>query len=163
MLKNLLAQVLFFVLVFNLISWIRETALLPNDEAAPTFELQDINGQYLSSNELKGKATLLYFWAPWCSVCQVSLPNLQDFYEEHRGDLNVVSVALSYEQVSDVHMAIVEHQLKFPTLLGNTSLAEAYKISGFPTYYLLDEEGKVVSKSLGYSTKLGMELRALIL
>jgi len=163
MFKNLLGQALFFIVIFNLISWIRETSLLPNAEASPAFELQAVNGRMISSDDLKGKATLIYFWAPWCSVCKISLPNLQEFYENNRSDINVVSVALSYDQISDVHMAIVDHQLKFPTLLGNSQIAESYKISGFPTYYLLDKEGNVVSKSLGYSTLLGMELRSLVL
>jgi len=163
MLKNLLGHAIFFVVVFNLISWIRESNLLENNVETPAFELTSVDGRQVNSEDLKGKATLLYFWAPWCSVCHVSLPNLQGFYEENKADVNVVSVALSYEDISEVHMSIVDHQLQFTTLLGNMQIAEDFKISGFPTYYLLDEDGKVVSKSLGYSTQLGMELRAFIL
>ena len=163
MLKNFAGHILFFVVVFNLISWIRETSLLDNDVETPAFQLMSVDGEQINSDDLKGKATLLYFWAPWCNVCHVSLPNLQEFYEENKTDINVVSVVLSYEDISDVHISIVDHQLQFPTLLGNIQVAEDYKVSGFPTYYLLDEEGKVVSKSLGYSTQLGMELRAFIL
>ena len=163
MLKNLAGQALFFFIIFNLISWIRESALLASEEMAPSFELASVNGQQINSADLKGKPTLLYFWAPWCTVCKVSLPNLQNYYQGNKEDVNVISIALSYEQVSDVHSAIVKHKLSFPTLLGNEGVANAYKISGFPTYYLLDKKGQVVSKSLGYSTQIGMELRTLIL
>ena len=34
-----------------------------------------------------------------------------------------------------------------------------YQIVGFPTYYVIDEAGNLASKSMGYSTELGMRVR----
>lgn len=163
MLKNILTQIVVVIVVFNLVSAIRETSLLGYDEAAPSFVMPTVKGTTVSSEQLKGKPTLIYFWAPWCSVCNVSLPNLQDFYHQYGNEINIVSVALSYEQIEDVHMMIIKHKLDFPVLLGTKEIADEFSISGFPTYYLLDSEQKVESKSLGYSSELGMRLRALIL
>ncbi len=159
MIKNLIYQLVVVVLVFNFVSYLRETALLETDIVAPEFHLTTLDGQVLSNSDLKGKPSLVYFWAPWCGVCKHSLPNLESFYQENKMDVNVISVVLSYESIDDVHMAMVKHKLSFPTLLGNPDVADKFKITGFPTYYVLDADGKVSGKSLGYSTEVGMNLR----
>lgn len=161
--KNLLGQAVLFTLLFNLISFVRESSLLSFGEQAPNFELTSVDGEVISTADLTGKPTLLYFWAPWCGVCKASMPNLESYYQENKEQVNVVSVALSFEQLEEVHMALLKHKLTFPTLIGNADVAEQYKIEGFPTYYLLDKNGEVASKSLGYSTELGMNLRTLLL
>lgn len=159
MLKNIIIQTLVVLFFFNAVSYLRETALLDTDTEVPAFNLMTVEGQSLSHEALIGKPTLIYFWAPWCSVCKHSLPNLESFYQENQMDINVVSIALSYEKVDDVHMAMVKHKLSFPTLLGTPEIADKFLITGFPTYYVLNAEGKVESKSLGYSTEIGMKLR----
>ncbi|MDC2887796.1 TlpA family protein disulfide reductase [Psychrosphaera algicola] len=163
MFKNILTQIVVVFLVFNLVSTIRETSLLSYDETVHRFIMPTVKGTTVNSEQLKGKPTLIYFWAPWCSVCNISLPNLQDFYRDYGSEINIVSVVLSYQQIEDVHMKIIKHKLDFPVLLGTNEVADEFNITGFPTYYLLDADQKVVSKSLGYSSELGMRLRALIL
>lgn len=159
MLKNILVQTLVVVIFFNLVSYLRETALLDSDTQVPEFSLMSVEGQTVTDKDLLGKPTLVYFWAPWCSVCKHSLPNLESFFKDNQMDVNVVSIALSYEKVDDVHMAMVKHKLSFPTLLGTPDIADKFLITGFPTYYVLDSDGKVESKSLGYSTEIGMKVR----
>jgi protein-disulfide isomerase len=44
-------------------------------------------------------------------------------------------------------------------LLGNEELKQQFKIQGYPTYYILDEQQKVQAKTYGYSTALGLKLR----
>lgn len=163
MIKNIVLQALVVVIVFNLVSFLRETQLLGYQTAAPQFELVSLNGETVNNKDLMGKPTLVYFWAPWCSVCNVSLPNLQDFYVDYGAKVNVVSVALSFDDLEDVHMMVLKHKLDFPVLVGSQQIAEKFKITGFPTYYLFDEEQQVVGKSLGYTSEMGMKLRALTL
>lgn len=163
MLKNIAGQALAFFLLFQLISWIREIPLLDTDSQVPAFQLSTINGDSINVDALEGKPTILFFWAPWCSVCKVSMPNLQSFYEDNHEKVNVVSIALSYESKGEVEQIIADKALTFTTALGNDTTAKDFKIQGFPTYYVLDGEGKVHSKSMGYSSELGMAVRTLTL
>ncbi|GHB75434.1 hypothetical protein GCM10008107_26290 [Psychrosphaera saromensis] len=165
MLKNLTTQALVFVAIFMAITWFQESSLLSTsgDTKAPDFELLDTNGNQTSLASLSDKPTLLFFWAPWCSVCKFTMPNLQDFHETHSDQFNVVSVALSFQNPDEIINFIHENDYQFPTLLGNDALAKEYKIQGYPTYYVIDTKGVVVSKSMGYSTEIGMLLRSTIL
>lgn len=163
MLKNIIVQGLIVLLVVNLISFIRETQLLGYNEPMPSFELPTLDGEFVNNQQLEGKPTLIYFWAPWCKVCDVSLPNLQDFYRDNGAKINVISVVLSYEDIDNVDMMVVKHKLDFPVLIGSNETAKAFNITGFPTYYLIDSEQTIAAKSLGYSSEVGMKLRALLL
>jgi thiol-disulfide isomerase/thioredoxin len=165
MLKNITIQILIFIALFSAITWVKESSLLSTsgDTKAPNFELLDINGKQTSLASLSDKPTLLFFWAPWCSVCKFTMPNLEDFYQSHADEFNVVSVALSFQSPDEIVNFIRDNNYTFPTLLGNDTLTEDYKIQGFPTYYVIDTDSIVVNKSMGYSTEIGMLLRSTIL
>ena len=179
MLKNLSVQAVFFVAVFLVISWFRELSLLPTngEQAMPDVMVESIaeqsSGQAISTMALLNtdgvnQPTLFYFWAPWCSVCKISMPNLEDFHQSQldkpqEDRVKVVSVALSYESKQEVVDYLTDRKYQFTTVLGDGAISEAFKIKGFPTYYLVDKNGYLVSKSMGYSTELGMVLRSLTL
>ena len=170
MLKNLTLQALFFIGIFMLVSWFREMSLLPTngEYLVPAAELVTLDNKPINLKDFQGKPALLYFWAPWCSVCKMSMPNLQQFYQTQQSKpeherIQVIAIALSYESTQEVTEYIQERKYQFTALLGNNLTLEAFKIQGFPTYYLMDENGYLTSKSLGYSTELGMNLRSLTL
>jgi hypothetical protein len=48
-------------------------------------------------------------------------------------------------------------------LLGHEGLKQQFKIQGYPTYYILDEQQKVLAKSYGYSIALGLKLKEIFL
>jgi hypothetical protein len=43
--------------------------------------------------------------------------------------------------------------------MGNADTAADWSIRGFPTYYVIDADGRISSRSVGYSTWLGMLIR----
>jgi hypothetical protein len=43
--------------------------------------------------------------------------------------------------------------------MGEPSTAADWSVQAFPTYYVIDAEGQISSRSVGYSTKLGMLFR----
>lgn len=165
MVKNLFLQLLFFLVLFHSISWFRELSLLDTDgsQAAPQVILKAFDGSDVHLESLQGKPTLVYFWAPWCSVCKVSMPNLQDFYDKHNQEVNVLAIALSYESQEEVTEFMSQKAYTFDAVLGDNSVAQKFKIQGFPTYYFLDENNKVVSKSMGYTSEIGMTIRSFVL
>jgi hypothetical protein len=54
-----------------------------------------------------------------------------------------------------------KHQLTFPIALGNEAIKQAFAVSGYPSYYVIDEKNQITAKSMGYSAELGLYLRTL--
>jgi peroxiredoxin len=123
---------------------------------APAFELVDVAGRRMDLAALAGRPTVLYFFAPWCRVCAVSAPQLRWFDRWFGSSARVVLVALDYGSVEEVADYARKHDLAMPVLLGHAETAAAYRIRGYPTYYVLDARGRIASRDFGLSTVVGL-------
>lgn len=164
-LRSLAIQALIFFAIFQGISLVRETSMLSTDtNITQASELSFVRvptlmGETVSLNS-KGKNTVIYFFAPWCQVCHVSIGNLQALYEKNE-HLDVIAVVLDYASVDEVMAFSKQHQLTFPIALGSEKIKQAFSISGYPSYYIISEENSIIGKSMGYSSELGLYLRSL--
>jgi thiol-disulfide isomerase/thioredoxin len=160
LLRSLLIQVLVFFVIFNAISMWRETSMLstsadvvPVKHQLKTLMHNDIRLQ------AKGKKTIVYFFAPWCQVCNFSIDNLQNLYQKNP-EIGVIAVALDFVDVAEVKKFTNNHQLTFPVALGNESVKADFQVQGYPSYYVLNEENVIIGRSLGYSSEIGLYLRS---
>lgn len=100
--------------------------------------------------------TILYVFAPWCGVCRWSATNLNGLLVRN---LHVVSLVLSYEGAEDVKNFVRDTGLKTPVLMGTTGQGEDLGIQSYPSYLLIDPDGKVVRAWTGYTTTLGLYIK----
>lgn len=114
-----------------------------------------LNGD-MYSLEQSDRKTLMYFFAPWCTVCKISIGNLDVVDTE---EFNVVRVALDYQSVEEIHAFAEEAGVQGIVLLGGDQHKKRFNISGYPTYYILNENLQVIKRDMGYSTSLGLKLR----
>ena len=147
---------LILIVITGITAW-QERNLLADNQPAENFELPILESSDSSLMFTPGKQTLVYFFAPWCSICKLSIGNLAAISD----DVNAVAVALDYTSTSEVSEFIGEQEVQVPVLMGNRLVSSAYKISAFPTYYLIDTDGKIAEKSMGYSSSLGLRWRTL--
>jgi thiol-disulfide isomerase/thioredoxin len=165
LLRSFAIQAFIFFLAFQALSFFRETSMLSTDvELATKNNHVTSNVATLMGNTVslvaQDKTTVIYFFAPWCQVCHVSIGNLQALYEKN-GHLDVIAVALDYTSIEEVASFTKQHQLTFPIALGNEVIKHAFSISGYPSYYVINEENIIIGKSMGYSSELGLYLRSL--
>lgn len=134
--------------------------LLSDRAQAPHFKLYDMKGRAHDLTQYQGKKTMLLFWAPWCTVCHAESHNIKAIKAAYKDELHVVSVALAYEgDRSQVEGFIAKHDVDYTVLLGHTQTQRDYKVTAFPTLYILDEQGRIEDALVGYTTELGMRLR----
>jgi peroxiredoxin len=156
-----LAEVLVFVAIIGgLYAW-RTHDLLPADErtAAPAFDLVDLEGRRWSLESLRGKAAVLYFFAPWCRVCAASSPQLRWFHRWAGDEVRVVLIGLDWASGAELVKYARKHELSLPVLAGHADTASSYRIRGYPTYYVLDADGRIAGRDFGYTTAPGLWLR----
>lgn len=157
---TLLAEIALAFGIFLALSAWQTRNMLAEEDTVPRLTAYTMQGQSVRfPEESTEQASLVYFFAPWCTVCHLSIENLNTVKSRYP-ELHILIVALDYQSTAEVQEFLAEHDLDYPVLLGDRRWSDAYKISAFPSYYLLDSDGRVVSRSMGYSTALGMLARA---
>ena len=112
--------------------------------------------------DLRGRRVLLFFFAPWCKVCDLSISNL-NWVKKLSGEESVAlfAVALSYKDLQSVESFLERNALEVPVLRGTQEILKSYRIRAFPTVYVLNESGKIDGSTVGYTTTLGLWWRTL--
>ncbi len=99
----------------------------------------------LSWEALRGKVVLVDFWGVWCGPCVKKLPEVQKFAEKY-GPRGVVVIGIHSAQDGESCRAFVEKQgLTFPIAIDSGKTAEAFGIEAWPSVFLIDRTGKVIT------------------
>jgi peroxiredoxin/YHS domain-containing protein len=119
---------------------------------APAFSLVDLAGKPITNESVRGRVTLLDFWATWCAPCRKSMPELQALHEKYaaRG-LSVVGISIDEGGVAKVRKYVESKKFTYPIAVdSNTAPAwDAFRVKAVPAAFLLDRDGKVVAQWTG--------------
>lgn len=126
--------------------------LLPlssNAAQAPKFNLPTSKST-INLSAYAGKVVYLDFWASWCDPCRKSFPWMSELQERYKSDLKVIAVNLDQERDAAVKF-LQQHRPGFTVAFDpEGKVAEAYKVPGMPTSYLIDQSGRIVSRHIGF-------------
>ncbi|UCE23114.1 MAG: TlpA family protein disulfide reductase [Candidatus Aminicenantes bacterium] len=138
----------------KMLAELKETML---DSPAPDFILEDLDGQFISLADLKGKIVIIDFWATWCAPCKASFPGMKQAVEKYRDDESVRFLFInSSERVEDWKKNAADFMTKnnypFHVLLDTENrAATAFDVAVIPTKFVIDKKGKIRFKSEGFS------------
>lgn len=126
---------------------------------APDFELESMDGTMIKLSDLRDKNVIINFWATWCDYCVEEMPDLQKLQETYKDkDLLILAVNVG-ETKEKVQTFIEDHELKLTVLLDkDSSIANNYGLSSFPSTLAVSKKGEVVVGHTGMLTYEQMEL-----
>lgn len=100
----------------------------------------------------KGKPLLVDFWATWCGPCKAAMKTILPVKEELKGKVNFIyltgptSPKDAWEaQIPDIHG---DHY--YVTAEQYSALLKQFESQGIPTYVVVDKDGNIVAKHIGY-------------
>ena len=137
------------------------------DAATSDFTLFDTEGNTFTLSSLRGKWVVLDFWATWCGPCLASMPHLKDYYQKYAGKFEIVGIASESEEATWVKM-VKDMELPWINVINpqnstkEKDLTNVYGIKGFPTYIILDKEGKIHKEYLGAQPDFYKELDTIL-
>jgi peroxiredoxin len=127
-------------------------------QKAPNFTAPDPNGKPITLYDVKGKVTIIDFWAAWCGPCRRENPNVVKVYNDyHDKGLEIIGVSLDgTPRQPDAKAAwlkaVEDDQLTWYHVSNlqyfNDPVAKMYDINAIPATFIIDEEGTIVAKNL---------------
>jgi thiol-disulfide isomerase/thioredoxin len=119
---------------------------------APASTMVLLNGQSFSTAQMKGKVTLVNFWATSCTSCVAEMPELIQTYQKYAPQgFDTLAVAMSYDPPAFVVNFAQTRQLPFKVAIDNTgAVAKAWgDVKLTPTTYLVNQKGDIVKRYVG--------------
>lgn len=120
--------------------------------AAPQSTFVLLDGSQKTTADLKGKVTLVNFWATSCTTCVAEMPEIISTYQKYQGKgFDTLAVAMSYDPPSYVVNFVESRKLPFQVALDNTgSVAKAWgDVQLTPTTFIVNKRGEIVKSYIG--------------
>jgi peroxiredoxin len=119
-------------------------AAFSHQPAAPDVTFISIDGQKISSQDLRGKVVMVNFWATSCATCVKEMPQMVETYNKFKGQgLEFVAVAMSYDPPNYVLNYAETRKLPFKVALDSGGdLAKAVRRRGDDADHLRHRQGR---------------------
>ncbi len=164
---SIIFDVLFYVLIIliiipgtrtQVVSTIKRITLIPPlglnsdsgkkiSEADYQWSFQEMNGQTINLEKMKGEVIFLNFWATWCPPCIAEMPSIEKLHEKYGNKIKIVLV--SQENPQTVTTFLKKNGYTLPTYISDGSVPEIFKSRSIPTSFLISPDGKIVLKKKG--------------
>ena len=121
-------------------------------QAAPESTFVLLDGSKQSTADMKGKVTLVNFWATSCVTCVAEMPEIIATYNKYQSrGYDTLAVAMSYDPPSYVVNFAETRKLPFKVAIDNTgTVAKAWgDVQLTPTTFLVNKRGKIVKRYVG--------------
>jgi peroxiredoxin len=134
-------------------------------QRGPALSLVQLGGARTSLQSFDDKLVVLNFWATWCTPCTLEMPTLEALWQDYR-DRGLVVLAVSLDRGAPRALLdpYVKHlALTFPILLDpDMAAANAWRVTGLPTTFLVRPGGDVVGVAIGPREWNSGQMRSLL-
>ncbi len=113
--------------------------------SAPDFAMALASGEEVTLESLRGTTTVLYFWGTWCLECREYNPLMSKLAEEVEGQpVRVIAAAVRERDPGTARDLVAMRDYKFEVAPNAAGAAEAFHVTTFPTFVVIDPAGGLV-------------------
>jgi len=131
--------------------------LLAPGTTAPDFTANGPDGKPVKLSDFRGKFVIIDFWSTWCGPCKVTMPHMEKLHKKFGSQgLVVLGVCVwdtqqkfnSWQKSPEVKTSYLK--VFDPAGGASDNIAKKlYSVSGIPTFYLVDQAGKILYSGVG--------------
>jgi cytochrome c biogenesis protein CcmG/thiol:disulfide interchange protein DsbE len=119
---------------------------------APAFSLPDLQGKRVDLAQFKGKVLVIDFWATWCPPCREAIPELIAMKKKYgpRG-FDIVGISMDENPARVVPPFIEHYGINYPVVMADAQVSSDFGgIFGLPTTFIVDRDGNIAQRYIGY-------------
>jgi cytochrome c biogenesis protein CcmG/thiol:disulfide interchange protein DsbE len=152
--KRLLAAVLAVLIVTACSGGSRDLSI-----TAPDFVLPAVDGTMVQLSDYKGKVIIIDFWTTWCAPCQEQVPILTKLHKSYsEKGLVILGISLDVEGLEVLGPFVHENMVPYKVLMSDDRVNRAFGgIATIPTLYIVDRNGRLVRKLIGFHNYRDLE------
>ncbi len=121
---------------------------------APAWQLKDVDGRVVTSDQFKHQVVVLDFWATWCGPCRSEIPGYVALQKKYAAD-GVTFVGVSVDQAGPevVRKFVADEKIDYPIVMGDDQVAAAFGgVEAIPTTFIIDRNGMIRFRKVGAMT-----------
>ncbi len=156
-------RVLYFLWLVVMVTTFTQSGCIAKDSKeqnqkvrpAPDFKLTTLEGKEITLKDFKGKVLILDLWDTWCPPCRMEIPHFIDLYKTYqKKGLEILGVALAREGRNAVIKFSKEYKINYLGAFATQKILDDYgPISGIPTTFVIDQQGRIYRTYVGYRDK----------
>ena len=107
-----------------------------------------LNGEKAKADLVGEKPTLIHFWSISCHLCKEAMPDVNEFRDKYKEDLNVVAVHMPRSEddldMDQIKSVAAEHDITQPIFVDSAvKLTDQFDNQYVPAYYVFDKDGQL--------------------
>ena len=122
-------------------------------EYALDFLAIDMNGNYVKLSDLKGKVVVLNFWFIQCKPCIMEMPELNEVADSYDSD-DVVFIGITFDSKELVENFLKQTKFNYTITPDASDAITIYGVNSYPTNMVINQDGQIVLKEIGYRTNM---------
>ena len=122
------------------------------EAGGPDLSFTGVDGSTVRLSDFRDQVILVEFWVTWCGSCRMMVPVLSRLHGEYsKKGLVILGVSLDDEGLKVLKPFVREFDIPYRVLLGDQgTLGALGEVTGFPTLFVIDREGRLARKLKGF-------------
>ena len=114
--------------------------------ALPSFSVQDINGNAVNLQDLKGKKLLVNLWASWCPPCKRELPSIEKLYKSVDTNKTRFLLVSLDDRFDAAKKYISSRKIALPIYYPMENPPALFQVQAIPATFIFNEKGELVKR-----------------